>query len=186
MMQQLKPREQVVLQLRYGLGGKECHSLSQVSEVLDVSKERIRQIQEAALEKLRSLARDLVHCDVDPVTHGPIHRSNRGPIGRCEPIAGPDRPACFGISRLQKGDLTPSRIRFVRFRCREGKRGRLNLPSQVFPWPPSPPGIPPEPSARVRLPPPDHYALLVAAGNQRGQIAGDRIARRRAGQAAAE
>lgn len=57
MMQELKPREQVVLQLRYGLGGKECHSLSQVSEVLDVSKERIRQIQEAALEKLRSMAR---------------------------------------------------------------------------------------------------------------------------------
>ena len=63
MMQQLKPREQVVLQLRYGLGGKECHSLSQVSEVLDVSKERIRQIQESALEKLRSLAREKVCCE---------------------------------------------------------------------------------------------------------------------------
>ena len=63
MMQQLKPREQVVLQLRYGLGGKECHSLSQVSEVLDVSKERIRQIQESALQKLRSLAREKVFCE---------------------------------------------------------------------------------------------------------------------------
>jgi RNA polymerase primary sigma factor len=63
MMQQLKPREQVVLQLRYGLGGKECHSLSQVSEVLDVSKERIRQIQEQALKKLRSLARGKVYCE---------------------------------------------------------------------------------------------------------------------------
>jgi RNA polymerase primary sigma factor len=56
MIQQLKPREQVVLQLRFGLGGRECHSLSQVSEVLDVSKERIRQIQEGALRKLRTLA----------------------------------------------------------------------------------------------------------------------------------
>jgi RNA polymerase primary sigma factor len=63
MMQQLKPREQVVLQLRYGLGGKECHSLSQVSEVLDVSKERIRQIQEGALQKLRSLVREKVPCE---------------------------------------------------------------------------------------------------------------------------
>lgn len=63
MMQQLKPREQVVLQLRYGLGGKECHSLSQVGEVLDVSKERIRQIQESALQKLRSLAREKVFCE---------------------------------------------------------------------------------------------------------------------------
>ena len=56
MINQLKPREQVVLQLRFGLCGTEPHSLSQVSELLDVSKERIRQIQEAALEKLRLLA----------------------------------------------------------------------------------------------------------------------------------
>jgi RNA polymerase primary sigma factor len=64
MIQQLKPREQVVLQLRFGLGGKQCHSLSQVSALLNVSKERIRQIQEGALQKLRSLARNEVHCEV--------------------------------------------------------------------------------------------------------------------------
>jgi RNA polymerase primary sigma factor len=63
MMEQLNPRERVVLQLRFGLGGKECHSLSQVSEVLDVSKERIRQIQEKALQKLRSLAREKALCE---------------------------------------------------------------------------------------------------------------------------
>ena len=40
LLEQLKPREQVVIQLRFGLAGKECHSLSQVSELLDVSKER--------------------------------------------------------------------------------------------------------------------------------------------------
>jgi RNA polymerase primary sigma factor len=56
MINQLKPREQVVLQLRFGLCGTETHSLSQVSDLLDVSKERIRQIQEGALEKLRVLA----------------------------------------------------------------------------------------------------------------------------------
>jgi len=56
LIQQLKPREQTVLQLRFGLNGQECHSLSQVSAVLDVSKERIRQIQDAALTKLRNLA----------------------------------------------------------------------------------------------------------------------------------
>jgi RNA polymerase primary sigma factor len=52
----LKPREQIVLRLRFGLDGGECHSLSEVSRVLDVSKERIRQIQDAALAKLRGLA----------------------------------------------------------------------------------------------------------------------------------
>jgi RNA polymerase primary sigma factor len=63
LLEQLKPREQVVIQLRFGLAGKECHSLSQVSEVLEVSKERVRQIQEGALQKLRSLARGKVYCE---------------------------------------------------------------------------------------------------------------------------
>jgi RNA polymerase primary sigma factor len=63
LMDQLKPREKVVLQLRFGLGGQECHSLSQVSEVLDVSKERIRQIQEGALHKLRSMAAGKECCE---------------------------------------------------------------------------------------------------------------------------
>ncbi len=63
LLEQLKPREQVVIQLRFGLAGKECHSLSQVSELLDVSKERVRQIQESALAKLRSLARGKVYCE---------------------------------------------------------------------------------------------------------------------------
>ena len=51
LIQQLKPREQTVLRLRFGLDGQECQSLSQVSQVLDVSKERIRQIQDAALDQ---------------------------------------------------------------------------------------------------------------------------------------
>jgi RNA polymerase sigma factor (sigma-70 family) len=56
MIRLLKPREQAVLTLRFGLDGAPRHSLSQVSKVLDVSKERIRQIQERALEKLRVAA----------------------------------------------------------------------------------------------------------------------------------
>lgn len=52
----LRPREQEVLSLRFGLGGRERLSLSQVGKVLDVSKERVRQIQDRALQKLRDLA----------------------------------------------------------------------------------------------------------------------------------
>lgn len=55
MMRVLTPREQTVLQLRFGLGGHSAHSLSQISEVIDVSKERVRQIQEKALQKLRTV-----------------------------------------------------------------------------------------------------------------------------------
>lgn len=56
MMDVLRPREQQVLALRFGLGGKGRLSLSQVGKVLEVSKERIRQIQDRALEKLRAVA----------------------------------------------------------------------------------------------------------------------------------
>jgi len=64
LIQHLKPREQTVLRLRFGLDGRESQSLSQVSQVLDVSKERVRQIQDAALNKLRALASpDLAYCE---------------------------------------------------------------------------------------------------------------------------
>ena len=56
MMDVLRPREQQVLELRFGLGGKNRLSLSQVGKVLEVSKERVRQIQDRALEKLRAVS----------------------------------------------------------------------------------------------------------------------------------
>ncbi len=52
----LRPREREVLALRFGLGGGAKLSLSQVGKVLSISKERVRQIQERALEHLRELA----------------------------------------------------------------------------------------------------------------------------------
>jgi RNA polymerase primary sigma factor len=59
LMGALRPREQEVLALRFGLGGKPRLSLSQVGKALAVSKERVRQIQDRALEKLRAVATDL-------------------------------------------------------------------------------------------------------------------------------
>jgi RNA polymerase primary sigma factor len=54
LMQLLRPREQEVLALRFGLGGRERLSLTQVGKILEVSKERVRQIEEKALKKLRA------------------------------------------------------------------------------------------------------------------------------------
>jgi RNA polymerase sigma factor (sigma-70 family) len=55
LMRFLLPREKQVLSLRFGLRGQAQHSLSQAGEVLGLSKERIRQIQDRALEKLRTM-----------------------------------------------------------------------------------------------------------------------------------
>jgi RNA polymerase primary sigma factor len=56
LMEVLRPREQEVVSLRFGLGGRERLSLSQVGRLLDVSKERVRQIEDRALEKLKARA----------------------------------------------------------------------------------------------------------------------------------
>jgi RNA polymerase primary sigma factor len=45
-----------VLDLRFGLTGNGTHSLRQIGHLLRISKERVRQIQNRALEKLRSSA----------------------------------------------------------------------------------------------------------------------------------
>ncbi len=58
LMEVLRPREQEVLSLRFGLGGRERLSLSQVGRLLEVSKERVRQIEDRALEKLRARANE--------------------------------------------------------------------------------------------------------------------------------
>jgi RNA polymerase primary sigma factor len=49
----LDVRERQVLQMRYGLQGQSPLSLSDIGKVLRVSKERIRQLEECALSKLR-------------------------------------------------------------------------------------------------------------------------------------
>jgi RNA polymerase primary sigma factor len=49
----LSPREQTILKLRFGLTGSDEKTLEEVGEQFGVTRERIRQIQDEALKKLR-------------------------------------------------------------------------------------------------------------------------------------
>jgi RNA polymerase sigma factor (sigma-70 family) len=52
----LSDREQLILRLRYGLGGNEEHTLEQIGQSLGLSRERVRQLEARALKKLRETA----------------------------------------------------------------------------------------------------------------------------------
>jgi RNA polymerase primary sigma factor len=53
----LTPREEKVLRMRFGIGEKSDHTLEEVGQNFDVTRERIRQIEAKALRKLRHPSR---------------------------------------------------------------------------------------------------------------------------------
>jgi len=53
----LTPREQKVLSMRFGIGEKRDHTLEEVGQDFDLTRERIRQIEAKALRKLRHPSR---------------------------------------------------------------------------------------------------------------------------------
>jgi RNA polymerase primary sigma factor len=52
----LSEREREVIQLRYGLDGQAPLTLDEVGRAFNVTRERIRQIENQSLKKLRALA----------------------------------------------------------------------------------------------------------------------------------
>jgi RNA polymerase primary sigma factor len=52
---QLSPREQKILEMRFGLVDGVAHTLEEVGKEFEVTRERIRQIESKALEKIRKL-----------------------------------------------------------------------------------------------------------------------------------
>lgn len=52
----LTERERRILELRFGIGNPKTHTLEEVSQVFGISRERVRQLQKQALERLRGIA----------------------------------------------------------------------------------------------------------------------------------
>jgi len=59
LLEMLPQREAEILRLRYGFLDGENHSMAQIGEIMGYSRERIRQLQHEALNKLRILDRNL-------------------------------------------------------------------------------------------------------------------------------
>ena len=55
----LSEQEQNVLRMRFGLEGNERHTLAEIGRLMEVSRERVRQVELKALRKLRNLTRRL-------------------------------------------------------------------------------------------------------------------------------
>ena len=55
-LKRLTPREERVLRLRFGLEGDRVHTLEEVGQILNVTRERVRQIEHKALRKLHNPA----------------------------------------------------------------------------------------------------------------------------------
>lgn len=59
LLSMLEPRQRQVLRLHFGMEDGICHSLAEIGRLLDISKERARQIERQAMDKLRTMGADL-------------------------------------------------------------------------------------------------------------------------------
>lgn len=58
LLETIDDREAVILRLRFGLDGREPLTLKQIADMVDISRERVRQIVEESLEKLNERLND--------------------------------------------------------------------------------------------------------------------------------
>jgi len=61
LLKSLQQKEEVVLRLFFGLCGSEPRSLDDIALVVALSKERVRQIKDDSLQKLRSKIDKTIH-----------------------------------------------------------------------------------------------------------------------------
>ena len=59
LLSMLEPRQQQILRLHFGMDGGKGHSLEEIGTMLGISKERARQIEKQAMQRLKALGADM-------------------------------------------------------------------------------------------------------------------------------
>jgi RNA polymerase primary sigma factor len=65
LLNKLTRREKSIIIKRWGINDKDFHTLEKIGDNVGVTRERIRQIEEKAIRKLRTLVRDEFHVSLD-------------------------------------------------------------------------------------------------------------------------
>jgi RNA polymerase primary sigma factor len=61
----LAPRERKIIEMRFGLDGRQPDSLEKVGKLLKISRERVRQLEERSIKRLKSIALRMKLIDFD-------------------------------------------------------------------------------------------------------------------------
>lgn len=59
LLSQLNDRQQRILRLRFGMDDGVCHTLEEIGQIIGISKERVRQIEQQAIKRLNKLGGEL-------------------------------------------------------------------------------------------------------------------------------